>query len=52
MQLEIVKDLRKDVDIAKLTGDVIAMCIEDLAEMQEDWDIWELHNFRTNYKKI
>lgn len=52
MQLEIVKDLRKNIDIAKLTGDVISMCVEDLAEMQEDWDIWEVHDFKTNYKKI
>lgn len=52
IQLEIVRDLRKNIDISKLTGDVISMCIEDLAEMQEDWDVWENHNFGNNYKKI
>ena len=52
IQLEIVRYLRKNVDVSKLTGDIISMCIEDLVEMQKDWTTWKDHDFGYSYSKI
>lgn len=51
LQLEIVRELRSSKDKSKMTGDVIAMCIEDIIEAQQSWEKWTKTNFGT-YKEI
>lgn len=51
IQLEIVRNLRSSKDKSKMTGDIIAMCIEDIIEAQQSWEKWTSTNFGT-YKEI
>lgn len=52
IQIEIAREFRHTSDKAKMTGNDLAICIEDNVTRQQDWKKWSNYDFFKDWQKI